>query len=85
MLIALIMKPFFIFINFLIATLGGFFGSYQFVNEGFEVLLDILGYGVYFMGFSTFNLVIGSIAFWFTVDIAWAVIEWIYIKIPGVN
>lgn len=85
MLIALIMKPFFIFVNFLIATIGGFFGDYQFINSGFEVILDILGYGVYFFGASTFTFVISSIAFWFTVDIAWAVIEWLYVKIPGVN
>lgn len=79
------MKPFFIFINFLISLFGGFFGNYQFITGGFETILDILGHGVYFMGVDTFAFVVSSIAFWFTVDIAWAVIEWIYIKIPGVN
>lgn len=85
MLISLILKPFFIFINFLIGLLGGFFGDIAFVNYGFDVVVDLIGYGVYFMGSSTFNLVISSIAFWFTIDIAWACIEWLYKKIPGID
>ena len=85
MLIGLILKPFFIFINFIIGLLGGFFGDIRFINNGFDVVVDLVGYGVYFMGASTFNLVISSIAFWFTVDMAWACIEWLYKKIPGVD
>lgn len=30
-------------------------------------------------------IVIGNIAFWLTAQLAWAVIEWIYKKIPGIN
>lgn len=85
MLLSLILKPFFIFINFLIGLLGGFFGDVQFINYGFDVVIDLLGYGVFFMGYSTFSLVISSIGFWFTIDMAWACIEWLYKKIPGVE
>lgn len=85
MLLALILKPFFMFINFIIGLLGGFFGDVVFISQGFGVVLDLIGYGVYFMGASTFSLVVSSIGFWFTVDIAWACIEWIYKKIPGID
>lgn len=85
MLISLILKPFFIFINFLIGLLGGFFGNVSFISSGFDVVVDLLGYGIYFMGSNTFNFVISSIGFWFTIDIAWACIEWLYKKIPGVD
>ena len=85
MLLTLILKPFFIFINFLIGLLGGFFGDVQFINYGFDVVVDLLGYGVFFMGYSTFSLVISSIGFWFTIDMVWACIEWLYKKIPGVE
>lgn len=85
MLVSLMFKPFAIFINFLIGLLGGFFGDYSFVCSGFGVILDLIGYGVYFMGSSTFQLCISTIGFWFTVDIVWACIEWIYKKIPGVD
>ena len=85
MLISLMFKPFALFINFLIGLLGGFFGDYHFINYGFGVVLDLIGYGVNFMGSSTFQLCISTIGFWFTIDMAWACIEWIYKKIPGVD
>lgn len=85
MLISLIIKPFAIFINFLIGLLGGFFGDFSFIVSGLDALINLIGYGVYFMGFSTFQLCISSISFWFTVDIIWACIEWVYKKIPGVD
>ena len=44
MLISLMFKPFALFINFLIGILGGFFGDYQFINHGFGVVLDLIGY-----------------------------------------
>ena len=85
MLLGLVLKPFFILINFFIGLLGGFVGDIPFINHGFDVVVDLIGYGVYFMGYSTFNLVISTIAFWLTLDMAWACIEWLYKKIPGVD
>ena len=85
MLLSLILKPFFILINFFIGLLGGFVCDIPFINYGFDVVIDLIGYGVYFMGYSTFNLVVSTIAFWLTLDMAWACIEWLYKKIPGVD
>ena len=55
MLLSLILKPFFILINFFIGLLGGFVGDIPFINHGFDVVVDLIGYGVYFMGYSTYN------------------------------
>ena len=46
MLIGLILKPFFILINFFIGLLGGFVGDIPFINRGFDVVVDLIGYGV---------------------------------------
>lgn len=85
MLLGLILKPFFLFINLLISMLGGFFGDVKFIVGGFDIIIDLIAYGVYFMGASTFSLLISSIGFWFTIEMVWAIIEWIYKKIPGVD
>ena len=46
---------------------------------------SILGSAIDFFGAGTFTLVISNIVFWSTAHLVWAIIEWIYIKIPGVN
>lgn len=85
MILSLILSPIWFLINQLISLLGGFFGDYDFTVKSFGVLLDVLGYGVYFFGANTFCMVVSSIVFWLTVDLVWAIIEWIYKKIPGIS
>ena len=85
MLIQLLLTPIWAIINGLISLLGVFFGEFTWSVGNFDVLLDLLGYGVYFFGTSTFCMVVSNIAFWLTVDMVWAIVEWIYKKIPGVN
>ena len=38
-----------------------------------------------FFGATTFCMVVSNIAFWLTADMVWAIVEWIYKKIPGVS
>ena len=85
MLIQMILTPIWSIINGLISLLGGFFGEFTWSVGNFDVLLDLLGYGVYFFGTTTFCMVVSNIAFWLTVDMVWAIVEWIYKKIPGVS
>lgn len=85
MLIGLVLAPFWLLINFIISLLGGFFGDYSFTVHSFDVLLSVLGYGVYFFGATTFCMVVSSISFWLTLDMSWAFIEWVYKKIPGIK
>lgn len=46
---------------------------------------DVLGTGINFFGPGLFTLIISNVVFWSTAHLVWSIIEWIYIKIPGVN
>ena len=85
MLIQMILTPIWAIINGLISLLGGFFGEFTWSVGNFDVLLDLLGYGVYFFGATTFCMVVSNISFWLTVDMVWVIVEWIYKKIPGIS
>ena len=60
MIIQLILTPIWAIINGLIALLGGFFGEFSWSVGNFDVLLDLLGYGVYFFGTTTFCMVVST-------------------------
>ena len=47
--------------------------------------LGLINTGVNLFGLTTFTIIISNIVFWSIFHITWAIIEWIYIKIPGVN
>lgn len=47
--------------------------------------LNVLSYGLMFFPLDVFVTFIGSIVFWMTAHLAWALIEWVYKKIPGVD
>lgn len=82
MIIEAIFNVFFTFINFLIEILPF---DIQFINGGLSSFIDLLGYGVYIVGPTCFVAMIGTWITWTTIHISWAIIEWIYKKIPGIN
>lgn len=47
--------------------------------------MSFLGTGLSFFPPSVFNILITNVAFWLTVHMTWAIIEWSYKKIPGIN
>ena len=47
--------------------------------------IQILAYGFIIFPFSLFAIFISNVVFWKTTQITWAIIEWVYKKIPGVN
>ena len=55
--------------------------------SGFDIsgFIYILAYGFFIFPFELFIIFIGNMIFWLGVQMVWAVIEWIYKKIPGVN
>lgn len=81
MLIALIMQPLFTLIFFLITLLP----ELGFTPPSFSALFSIIGYGTYILGANYFAFVIGNIVFWLTVQLGWAIVEWIYKKVPGIK
>mgnify|MGYP001044305696 FL=1 len=82
MITELVLKVFFGFANFLIGLLPKMNGEQGSITS---VFYDLLQYGIYFFGSSPFAMVFASVVLWASVDILWAIIEWVYIKIPGVN
>lgn len=45
----------------------------------------LVGFGLSFFPKDAFVIIIGNITFWTLAQMAWAVIEWVYKKIPGVS
>lgn len=50
-----------------------------------DLLLQCCGYLNSFIGLDIFLVAVGHSLFFWTAEAAWAVIEWIYKKIPGVD
>lgn len=48
-------------------------------------MANLLNKALMFFPPEVFVITILNISFWITVQFAWAIIEWIYKKIPGVN
>lgn len=48
-------------------------------------ILEVASYGVNIFGVAQFIKIIGVILFWHTAHLTWAIVEWIYKKIPGVD
>jgi len=46
---------------------------------------DIIGYSAYFFPLGTLSLILGMFFAGYTALLTWAIIEWIYKKIPGVS
>lgn len=47
--------------------------------------LNVLSYGLMFFPLDVFVLTIGSIGFWLLAHMVWAIVEWVYKKIPGID
>lgn len=47
--------------------------------------LALLQKAMMFFPVDVYVIVIANIALWLTIQFAWAIIEWIYRKIPGIN
>lgn len=46
---------------------------------------QIVKYGAYFFPLDVLSTVVTGFSLWYTVLLTWAIIEWIYKKIPGVD
>lgn len=82
MLLEGVFNVFFTLISFLISLIPSTGST---VSGSISSVLDLLGYGIYIVGPVCFVTVVGSFITWTTINFAWAIIEWIYKKIPGIN
>ena len=81
MIIQLIMIPFW----FLVSSLISMLPVVEYGPRGFGAVFDIIGYGCAIIGTDFFFGILGNITFWLTAQMLWALIEWVYKKVPGVN
>lgn len=82
MIIELILLPFFKLISFVISLIPSVSNVNGVVSQSFY---DFMKVGLYFFGSSSFCLVIASVVSWSVIHLGWAIVEWVYKKIPGVS
>jgi hypothetical protein len=77
------------FVLWLQRGLVGVFPDLSFVDfyPDYDIsgLITSLSYAFIFFPFSLFKFFLQNVIFWLGVQAAWAIIEWMYRKIPGVD
>lgn len=81
MLIQLMMAPLWALVYLLI----NLFPVIESFPTSFGAVTNIIGYGCAIVGTDFFLAILGNVIFWLTVQLTWAIVEWIYKKVPGVN
>lgn len=78
-----------LFLTPIFSLLKGFFAFIN--NEGLDLptwiddTLKLIAKGMMFFPVDVYVIVIANIALWLTIQFGWAIIEWLYKKIPGIN
>lgn len=81
MIIQLLLSPIFGLLGMLVGLLPGGGGLPQWVSS----CVELIGYGLYFFPLDIWVFMIVNFLAWQSMHMAWAIIEWIYKKIPGVD
>lgn len=72
---------------------------FRILEKGFEMIrldsidlpgwlgdfMELVANAMMFFPIDVWVIVIANVVFWLTIQFTWAVIEWIYKKIPGIN
>ena len=82
MIIEGLLAAFFVFVNYVVNLLPE---NNQVINYGIGGIMGILGFAFRYFPIGLFTFAMMNISFWLSIQFVWAVIEWIYKKIPGVN
>lgn len=54
-------------------------------DTGYTYTIDLLSTALYWFPIDLWIAILVNIVFWLTLQFGWAVIEWVYKKIPGVS
>lgn len=81
MIVELLLTPIFALFNFFAGMLPKVGDLPGWVQD----LVTVVGYGLKLFPVDVWVFAIGSVVFWRFSLIAWALIEWVYKKIPGVS
>ena len=85
MIIELLLTPIFWLLDRVLSWLPDFSAIDPLYAYDISGFIYLLSYGFYIFPFSLFMTFVGNILFWLAVQVGWAIIEWVYNKIPGVN
>ena len=85
MIIELLLTPVFWLLDRILSWLPDF--SHLDPLYGYDIsgFINLLALGFFIFPFSLFMTFIGNVLFWLSLQMGWAIIEWIYKKFPGVN
>lgn len=82
----MIIEAIFNCIFFMVDLVISLIPSYQVVAlTGVATFYNYISIGLDFCGTFPFISIVGNVLGWCAIDISWAVIEWVYKKIPGVD
>ena len=85
MILEMLLSLIFGFVGFVINLIPDFSGVNLHVGADMTAFIDFLSYGFIIFPFPLFIGFIGNVLFWLAAQMTWAIIEWIYRKIPGVS
>lgn len=81
MILQMIFNPVFILLSWLVSLLPEGAGLPEWINA----CLELIGYGLAFFPIDIWVFMVGNFIFWQVAHMGWAIFEWIYKKIPGVD
>lgn len=81
MIIELLCTPLFWLINGLVSFIPVAFQIPNWLADTISLLLKAMQ----FFPFDVWTIILANIGFWLFAQFAWAIIEWVYKKIPGVD
>lgn len=81
MIVELLLSPIFFLINSLINFIPPGYSLPQWGVNFFTVVSRALA----FFPRPVFVIIVSNVLFWLTLHMTWAIIEWVYKKIPGVS
>lgn len=69
----------------LVSLIISFFPTGYSLPNWFYSFYDVVSNALAFFPKPVFIIIISNVSFWLTVQMTWAIIEWIYKKVPGIN
>jgi len=81
MILELICTPLFLLLRGLILLLPAAFT----LPDWSVSFISLIQKALFFFPADVWFIVIGNIVFWLVAQFTWAIIEWVYKKIPGIN
>ena len=85
MIIELLLRPIFYLLGLILDLLPDMSGIDPLSDYDMTGFIDFLAYGFFIFPISLFMTFIGNVMFWKSTQMIWAIVEWVYKKIPGVN